>query len=396
MSGALLPNALAFGRVLRGLGLDAGPDRMIDLFRALDHVPIGSRRDFHDAARALLVRNRDEIPRFDQAFEAFWRKPSEGSTALDLRAMGEKRRFRRPAFEPEAPVGSLPEEGGGDLPEAPPRLRLTRTWSAAEVLRHKDFGELTAEELAEVRRAIAHLDFTLAPRRVRRLKPGDGRLVDLRRTLRRGLSRGGEILEWSRRERREKPRRIVVLADISGSMERYTRMLLLFLHALARGYAGDLEAFLFGTRLTRVTRELSAGNADDALAKVSLAVPDWSGGTRIGETLKEFNFRWGRRVLGRGAVVLVVSDGWDRGDPDLLVREMARLQASAHRVIWLNPLLGAADYAPLARGIREALPYVDDFLPVHDLASLERLARLLASVPAARALRRQRRLPGAA
>jgi uncharacterized protein with von Willebrand factor type A (vWA) domain len=181
----------------------------------------------------------------------------------------------------------------------------------------------------------------------------------------------------------------VVLADISGSMERYTRLLLLFLHALSEGLAGGTEIFLFGTRLTRITREISDKAPEAALADVAGAVADWSGGTRIGEALHEFNFRWGRRVLSRGAAVLLISDGWDRGEPELLAAEMARLQRSAHRVIWLNPLLGSPDYEPLTRGMRAALPYVDDFLPVHSLASLEALARRLEGLPEDRPLRRQ-------
>ncbi len=186
---------------------------------------------------------------------------------------------------------------------------------------------------------------------------------------------------------------MVVLADISGSMERYTRLLLLFLYSLTRGLGGRIEAFLFGTRLTRVTRELEGRDPAEALAKVARAVSDWSGGTRIGETLAEFNLRWARRVLGQGAVVLFISDGWDRGDPAALATEMARLQRSAHRLIWLNPLLGAPDYEPLARGMRTALPFVDDFLPVHSLASLEELGRHLAALPAARPARRQQTRP---
>ncbi len=396
MSGQLLANALAFGRVLRGLELEAGPDRMIDLVHALDGVSIGSRRDFQHAARALFVRRREEIPVFDRAFEAFWRKPAEGSTTLDLRAMGERRRFRRPAFAPAREAASEPPTPGStDRPRDPPLVQVTLTHSEREVLRHKDFAELTAGEHERVRRLIRELRWRVAPRPSRRQGPGDGPRLDLRRTLRRSLRHGGEVLEWERRDRRTKPRPLVVLADISGSMEPYTRLLLLFLHALARGFDGRVEAFLFGTRLTRVTRELAGGDPDAALAAVARRVPDWSGGTRIGDAIREFNFRWGRRVLGGGAVVLLISDGWDRGEPERLATEMARLQRNAHRVVWLNPLLGSPDYEPLVRGIRAALPYVDDFLPVHSLASLEDLARRLDRLPRDRPVRRQQRLQAA-
>ncbi len=398
MTGQLLANVLAFGRVLRGLGLDAGPDRMLDLVAALDHVPVGSRTDFRNAARALCVRRRDEISRFDEAFEVFWRKPAEGSTALDLRSLGERRKLRRPAFTSAPPPGALPAPEGDDArgEEPPPLLHLTLTWSAQELLRHKDFGELTGDELEKVQRAIRDLACRLAGRRTRRLRPGDGNTVDLRRTLRRSLPRGGEILDWSRRGPRTRPRPIVVLADISGSMERYTRLLLLFLYSLTRGLGRRVEGFLFGTRLTRVTRELEDRDPAEALDRIAKTVADWSGGTRIGETLREFNLRWARRVLGQGAVVLFISDGWDRGDPDTLRTEMARLQRSAYRLIWLNPLLGAPDYEPLARGMRAALPFVDDFLPVHSLASLEALGRRLEELPADRPARRQQTRPRAA
>ncbi len=392
----LLANVLAFGRILRGLELEAGPDRMIDLVHALDGISIGNRRDFHYAARSLFVRRREELPVFDRAFEAFWRKPAESSTTLDLRALGEKRRFRRPAFAPASDAASEPPAPGSpDRPQDPPLLQVTLTYSDREMLRHKDFGELTNGERERVRSLIRELRWRIAPRPSRRQGPGDGPSIDLRRTLRRSLHHGGEILEWEHRDRRTKPRPLVVVADISGSMEPYTRLLLLFLHALARGFDGRVEAFLFGTRLTRVTRELAGGDPDTALSAAARRVPDWSGGTRIGDAIREFNFRWGRRVLGGGAAVLIISDGWDRGEPERLAIEMARLQRNAHRVLWLNPLLGSPDYEPLARGIRAALPYVDDFLPVHNLASLEDLARLLDRLPPERPARRQQRLRAA-
>jgi hypothetical protein len=188
------------------------------------------------------------------------------------------------------------------------------------------------------------------------------------------------VLTWATRGPKTKPRPLVVIADISGSMERYTRLLLHFLYSLTAGLDQRVETFLFGTRLTRITRQLEHKDIETALREVSGAVNDWAGGTRIGDCLHRFNFDWGRRVLGRGAVVLVISDGWDRGDPELLRAEMARLTRSCHRLIWLNPLLGAPDYEPLTRGIQAALPYIDDFLPVHNLASLEDLAMRLAAL----------------
>jgi uncharacterized protein with von Willebrand factor type A (vWA) domain len=205
-------------------------------------------------------------------------------------------------------------------------------------------------------------------------------MLDLRRTLRRSLRAGGEVFSWAYREPKLKPRPLVIIADISGSMERYTRVLLHFIYGMKAGLAQRVEAFVFSTRLTRITRPLQIRDLDLALKNVGELVNDWAGGTRIGESLKMFNFQWGRRVLGRGAVVLIISDGWDRGNVELLKREMARLKRNCHRLIWLNPLLGAPDYEPLTRGIQAALPHIDDFLPVHNLASLEDLADRLAEL----------------
>jgi uncharacterized protein with von Willebrand factor type A (vWA) domain len=231
-----------------------------------------------------------------------------------------------------------------------------------------------------VKNMMAGLLWNVSQRRTRRKRAGKGPWIDLRRTLRRSLRSGGEIFRWSFREPKHKPRPLVVIADISGSMERYTRLLLHFIYGVKVALGQPVEAFVFSTRLTRITRPLQIRDLDLALKQVSLLVHDWAGGTRIGESLKTFNFDWGRRVLGRGAVVLIISDGWDRGDIDLLRREMARLKRNCHRVIWLNPLLGAPDYEPLTRGIQAALPHIHDFLPVHNLASLEDLAVHLSSL----------------
>lgn len=389
--GHLLANLALFGRVLSGVGLDGSPGRMIDLAAALGHVDLGRKRDVYHVMRALVVRRREDIPTFDDAFQTFWRKPSEGFTTLDLRAMGERRRFRRPRFDPAplrdpgAPSDAEARPGSSE----PPTLRARLTYSATEVLRHKDFALMTGEELDEVGRILERFAWRLADRRTRRWSRGDGRRLDLRRSIRASLRHGGEVLRWSRQRPRTKPRPLVVLADISGSMERYTRLLLLFLYALAEGLEQRVEAFVFGTRLTRVTRHLRGRDVDLALAEVSRAVSDWSGGTRIGEALHAFNFDWGRRAARSGSVVLLISDGWDRGEPELLRAEMARLQRSCHRLVWLNPLLGEREYEPLARGMRTALPFVDDFLPVHDLARLEDLAGRLERLDAHRPARRQ-------
>jgi hypothetical protein len=256
---------------------------------------------------------------------------------------------------------------------------VQQTYSDAEILRQKDFAEMNFEELKRMREMIAALAWNLADRQTRRKQPGAGRLFDLRRTLRKNLKYGGEVLNWARREPKHKPRPLVVIADISGSMERYTNLLLHFIYSLSAGL-NQVEAFVFSTRLTRISRQLHHREAERALREIGCSVPDWAGGTRIGEALKEFNFKWGRRVLGRGAVVLIISDGWDRGDIPLLRREMERLSLSCHRLIWLNPLLGFSGYEPLTQGMRTALPYVDDFMPVHNLVSLEQLGKVLTTM----------------
>lgn len=391
MSGALLRNLVLFGRVLRGLGLDVNPGSMIDLVTALQFISIGRRSDFYHAARSLLVHRREDIPRFDEAFEFFWRSRGRELTSKDLRALGEKRRYKRAEPRPaEREVGGG-RAGEGRLSDEKPLIEATLTYSEREVLRKKDFAELTLQEIDEVRKLMEEIVWHVRERKTRRRRPGHGRQADLRRTIRRNLRYGGEILDWAEREPKRKPRPLVIIADVSGSMERYTRLLLLFTYGVARALDQKVEAFVFSTRLTRITRELEQKSVDAALREVSRSVQDWAGGTRIGEALRTFNFHWGRRVLGRGAVTMVISDGWDRGDVRLLGEEIARLQRSSRRLIWLNPLLGSAGYQPLTRGIQAALPFIDDFLPVHNLDSLEALAKHLEALGEHRPQRRQAR-----
>jgi uncharacterized protein with von Willebrand factor type A (vWA) domain len=380
--GQFVHNLLLFGRLLRGLGLDVNPGRMLDLLVGLGHVALGRRADFYHTARSLLVHRREDLALFDQAFHLFWRAPSQGHW-ISVPAVSTRRPppVRLAPAPPRLPDGDAPKPPAEQPPEAAETIiEVTRTYSALEALRRKDFSLLTPDEHEAIKALMAQLRWRLGQRRTRRQQPGRGQRLDLRRTLRRNLRHGGHVMEWSLREPKFKPRPVVVLADISGSMERYTRLLLHFMYGLKRGLGQPVETFVFGTRLTRVTRQLQFKDVERALREVSASVHDWAGGTRIGEALKQFNFAWGRRVLGRGAVVVVISDGWDRGDPELTAREMARLQRSCYRLIWLNPLLGSPAYEPLTRGIRAALPYVDDFLPVHNLASLEDLAEHLATL----------------
>ena len=249
-------------------------------------------------------------------------------------------------------------------------------WTDAETLAHKDFAAFTADEIAVARVALDRLEWTPGMRRTRRWVRGRGPRVDLRRALAHSVRTGGDLITLPRRRRRTRPRPLVLLCDISGSMEPYSRILLHFVHSLGarrRGGAG-VEAFLFSTQLTRITLQLRTRSVDEAVAEIAAAVPDWSGGTRIGDALRQFHQRWSRRALHGGPVVLIISDGWDRGDPIVLRDQIRRLQRSCHRLVWLNPLIGSADYAPLTRGLRAALPYVDDFVAARTLTDLADLA----------------------
>ena len=351
----------------------------MDLVSALDHIEIGRKPDFFYAARTLLVHEREDLPLFDEAFELFWRKPGE-EWNVEWQGLSRRRRASRPIIAPTPLEESTSQTNDSASSQELTVIEVTRTYSDRELLRHKNFAELSAEESNAVKQMMDHLLWNVSERRTRRKRPGKGHWIDLRRTLRRSMRSEGEILRWSYREPRLKPRPLVVVADISGSMERYTRLLLHFIYGMKSALNQPVEAFVFSTRLTRITRPLQIRDLDLALKNVGQLVHDWGGGTRIGESLKSFNFDWGRRVLGRGAVVLIISDGWDRGDVELLRREMARLRRNCHRLIWLNPLLGAPDYEPLTRGIQAALPYIHDFLPVHNLASLEDLAHRLADL----------------
>ena len=392
-SGNLLHNLVLFGRLLRGLGLDVNPGRVIDLVEALRHIEIGRKNDFYHACRSLLVHDKGDIPLFDQAFHLFWRAPPDSWFDVDMSDLTAPTPMRKPAVIPPAlqveEEYPSEEDGSSAADNEIPLLEVTRTYSSQEVLRRKDFAEMTSTENEAVKVLMAQLIWQMSRRRSRRQQPGRGRTLDLRRSLRRNMRFGGEILQWSYLKPKFQHRPLIIIADISGSMERYTRMLLHFVYALTKGLEQPVESFVFGTRLTYITHQLGDRDVDRALRHVSHAVTDWSGGTRIGEALKCFNYDWARRVLGRGAVVLLISDGWDRGDPELLGKEIARLQRSCYRLIWLNPLLGSAEYEPLTRGMVAALPFVDDFLAVHNLASLEDLADHMARLDKKRPIRRQ-------
>lgn len=375
-SGNLLRNCVLFGRMLRALGVEITPTQIVDLVDSLQYVAIGSRQDFKNSARAVLISRREHLPLFDEAFDLFWRAHgNEALLELDLGRLLQKQQepqklevYRRQPDKDQLPA-----------PDEEPEEERVLTYSDRELLRQKDFTRLDAVEMAAVRQMMLKTQWQLEPRRTRRtVRAAQGELIDLRRTIRQNLRHGGELLHLAYKTRKEKRRPVVLLCDISGSMERYSRVLLQFIY-IVTSRLDRVESFVFSTRLTRITRQLRRRNIDDALREASAVVHDWAGGTRIGEAIKTFNYDWARRVLGQGAIVMIISDGWDRGDVTRLAHEMERLHRSCHRLIWLNPLLGAVDYQPLVRGIKAALPHIDDFLPVHNLASLEQLAEVLAA-----------------
>ncbi len=366
---AALHNLIGFGRLLRRSGLPVDTGRLIDAADALQHINLGAREDVNAALRALLVRRHEDFAVFDRVFDVFFAGAADRAGAADKAGAAGAAGATGTSTDGDASRGS----GIGDEVAPASESVAVRTWSDVDRIADKDFAELTDQELAIARAALARLTFDLEERRTRRWIPGRGSRLDLRRAFARSLRTGGEITTLPRRTRRTERRPIVLLCDVSGSMERYTRTLLLFAHTLSRGARG-VEAFLFATRLTRITTELRAPQPDAAMAAVSRAVRDWSGGTRIGDALRTFHQRWRRRTLHGGSVVSLISDGWDRGEPAVLRDEIARLHRSCHRLIWLNPLLGTVDYAPLTRGLQAAMPFVDDFLPVRTLRDVRELA----------------------
>lgn len=383
-------NWLAFGDILRRLGFDAGPVRTLAFLRALTLLDLEVEADVRAAVRAHFARRKEDGPLLDRVLSAFLGRAAAPRSAAEPDA-GDS--AAEEAFDgwPAASARQLsvlgPEDAAEDAEELP-----TASFSAAERLRHKDFDSMTEAELSEIRRLIRMMRIPAGLRRSRRFRRGGDERLDLRRLLRSSLRFGGEPLEFSFRRPRLRPRPLVLICDISGSMERYTRVLLNFTYAIENA-SERAEAFVFATRLTRITRMLRSHDAEAALDRVTGAVEDWSGGTRIGEAIDSFNRRFGRRVLGHGATVVLISDGWDRGDPGELRDAVARLQRSCHRLIWMNPLMGDPAYEPLTTGLQAALPYVDDFLPCHNLASLETLGRLLLAAHDRRPVRRQAPLP---
>ncbi len=365
---AIARHVVTFGRVLHEAGLEIGPGRIQNALRALAAVDLAEQQDVYFALRQTLVSHRDELELFDRAFNAWFLRAPVVPPA----------RARIPQAVAVASDSSVAGSQGEEDGVAGDPLELGA--SAHELLRDKDFAELTGEELRLLRSLIR----TIAcrrPFRVSRRRRSDprGDALDLRRLVRRSLRTGGDPLDRPFLARKRVHRKLVVLCDVSGSMDAYARALILFLHAVV-GSGSGVEVFAFGTRLSRLTPELATRDPEAALERCTQAAVDWGSGTRIGGSLREFNETYGRRALSRGAVVVIVSDGWERDDPGLVGREMARLARAAYAVVWVNPLKGNPEYQPLAGGMRAALPFIDRFVPGHNLRSLEELATMLAGI----------------
>ncbi len=363
----MLDAAVAFGRILRGAGLRAGTDRLVEFARALEELDASRRGDVYWAGRITLISRPEEIETYDRAFELFWDRGGDAKARPKPKVRLSIPQPDRSVMPPKKTVEK--SEGGEDAV----RLR----YSPVEVLRTKDFALYSPEEFAELQRLLSDLRLSGALRRSRRLEPAHRGRHDPRRTLRGAMRTGGETVRHRFRRTRVQPRRVVLLCDVSGSMAPYSRPLLRFLHAGVVSGA-RLEAFSIGTRITRITRELATRDPDQALRQAAGAMKDISGGTRLGDAMKEFVDRWGQRGMARGAVVVILSDGWDRGDVAVLGEQMQRLARLAHKVIWVNPLKSAPGYKPLAAGMAAALPHVDVFLSGHNFESLEELAGAIA------------------
>jgi len=376
-TGNIADNVVGFARALRAAGVPVGSGAVIDAMNALQVIDIGNRGDVFTTLEAIFVKRRDHALIFAQAFALFFRAAQEWQHLLDSVPLPDHAR------KPPPPASRRVQEAfsQGSTMEQPQaeEQEVRLSVSDREVLQKKDFAQMSAAEIAQATRAIEKMRLPQAELETRRYQPdARGLKLDMRRTLRASLRTGGEIIDIRRLGRIEKPAPIVALLDISGSMSEYTRLFLHFLHAIMDARK-RVSVFLFGTRLTNVTRALRQRDADEALASCSKTVEDWAGGTRIATSLHTFNKMWARRVLGQGAIVLLISDGLEREADNRLAFEIDRLHRSCRRLIWLNPLLRFDGFEPKAHGIKLMLPHVDEFRPVHNLASIEGLITALSS-----------------
>ncbi|MCB1884046.1 MAG: VWA domain-containing protein [Geminicoccaceae bacterium] len=381
-----------FARALRAAGLPVGPGQVLDALRAVEAAGVESRETFYWTLHAVFVRRRDERVVFDQCFHVFWRDPKllerlMGMLMPTLRPENPKepeREVSRRVAEAMAPEPVPGQDGASEEEGEEVEVDMALTFSGREHLQAKDFEQMTADELREARAEIARMRLPIMEVKTRRFAPDDrGRRFDPRRTMRRSLQVGGHGIDLAKRRRRTRHPPLVILCDISGSMSRYSRLFLFFMHAITSD-RDRVHAFVFGTRLTNVSRLLRHRDVDEALAKVGATVQDWSGGTRIGHCLETFNRDWSRRVLGQGAVVLLISDGLDRDAGEGLSSQMERLHKSCRRLVWLNPLLRFDGFEPISTGASVMIRHVDEFRSAHSLDSLKDLARVLSAPPGRR------------
>lgn len=402
---AIFASFIRFGGYLRACGLPATTGRMLELLRCVDWLDLHTPDELYWASRCLLTERVSDLAVFDKAFFEFFKPERSGEQEAQRSPHAMPRVLSPEQSGNTVPLPSLQEASDEEIDRvgqsAPsdkgPREETQRgkgegagmlSYSGDEMLRQKDFANLTPDELRAAKRMLREMNWRMAERHSRRLvRARKGRHVDWRRSLRRNIGYGGVMLELDHQRRKIVRRPLIVIADISGSMDRYTRPVLQLVHTMRTGH-GRVEAFVFGTRLTRVTRHLQTRDPDAALRKMSEAVVDWAGGTRIGDSLRTFNRTWARRVLGRGSVVIILSDGWDRGDPERMSTAMATLQRRCHRLIWLNPVLGGANTRPVPLGMKAATPYIDDLMPARNLQDLAQVGKLLNSIQSGRADRR--------
>jgi uncharacterized protein with von Willebrand factor type A (vWA) domain len=379
-TGNIADNVVGFARALRAAGLPVGPGSVIDAMKALQVIEIGNRADVYTTLEAIFVKRHEHALIFKQAFELFFRAAEEWKHMLDSVPLPDHAKKKPPPAARRVQEAMSQPAMREEMPQAQEQeLRLSV--SDKEILQKKDFAQMSAAEIAQVIRAIDRMKLPQAELVTRRHQPDPrGLRLDMRRTIRRSLRTSGEIIDIRKLGRIEKPAPIVALLDISGSMSEYTRLFLHFLHAIT-DHRKRVSVFLFGTRLTNVTRALRAKDPDEALASCSQTVEDWAGGTRIATSLHSFNKLWARRVLGQGAIVLLISDGLEREADDKLAFEMDRLHRSCRRLIWLNPLLRYSGFEAKAQGIKMMLPHVDEFRPVHNLTSIEGLVEALSAPP---------------
>jgi hypothetical protein len=360
---------VGFGRVLRSAGMEVGPGRLQDALRGLEVVGLARRDDVYHTLRATLVARREELDAFDAAFVSYWERAAGApppETGVEV-----------PRLDPSATPPALGREADGAGDERGEESTSVLAASPDERLRQRDFADMTVAELRRLRRLMERLPDSTPRRRSRRLRASpSGGVLDARRTLQRAIRTQGLPLDPAFRRRKQVPRKLVFLCDVSGSMEPYARAIVMFLQAVTVT-GRSVEAFAFGTQVTRLTPHLKKLDPVRSLARAGGLMPDWGGGTRIGESLRRYNDVWGRRGLTRGAVVVIVSDGWERGDLALLDAELARISRQAHRLVWVNPLKGHQGFAPLAGGMRVALRHADVFVEGHNLVALEALADVL-------------------